>query len=77
MRAQIAVYTSWARTGDRAARTEPARKALRSKFEREVDPQGVLPEAERRRRAEAARKAFYKRLALASVRARRKRAGLE
>jgi hypothetical protein len=36
------------------AATEPARRALKSKFEREVDPEGVLPPAERHRRAEAA-----------------------
>jgi len=42
------------------------------RFEREVDPDGVLPPEERRRRAEHARKAYFLRLALASSKARRK-----
>ena len=45
--------------------------AFLSKFEREVDPDGVLPPAERARRALAARKLHFTRLALASVKARR------
>ena len=50
-----------------------ARAAFVSKFERDVDPDGVQPLAERLRRAEMARKAHYTRLALASAQARRKR----
>ena len=38
--------------------TGPARAAFMAKFEREVDPEGVLPEAQRQRRAKAARTAF-------------------
>ena len=45
------------------------------RFEREVDPDGVLPERERAQRAEAARRAYYTELALKSLVARRKRAG--
>jgi hypothetical protein len=41
------------------------------RFEREVDPEGVLPAQERQRRAEHARKAYFLRLALASAKARR------
>lgn len=73
LRARMAAHMSWANTSDRTARTEPGRKALRSKFEREVDPEGVLPEAERQRRAESARKAHFTRLALKSAQARRRR----
>lgn len=51
------------------------RAGLEAKFLREVDPDGTLPDAERRRRAECARRAYYQRLALASARARRERAG--
>jgi hypothetical protein len=53
--------------------TVAARAAFRSRFEEEVDPDHVLSEGERARRAEAARKAFYTRLALKSVQVRRER----
>lgn len=72
LRAQIAAHESWARTDDRAARTAPARAALMARFEREVDPDGVLPIAERVRRAESRRMAYFKRLALKSAQARRR-----
>ena len=45
------------------------------RFEREVDPDGVLPPQERAQRAEHAKKAYFARLALASAKARRKKAG--
>jgi len=56
--------------------TAKARETFLSRFLAEVDPGSVLPEAERVRRAEAARKAYFARLALrsAKVRARRKAA---
>ena len=43
------------------------------RFERQVDPEGILDPAERAIRAESAKKAFYSRMALASARARRLR----
>jgi hypothetical protein len=43
------------------------------RFERQVDPDGTLPEAERLRRAEAARKAYFTGLAFKSAKARRER----
>ena len=46
------------------------RAAFLSKFEREVDPDGVLPPAERARRAAAARKLHFAKLALKSAKAR-------
>lgn len=46
------------------------REGLEAKFLREVDPNNELPEAERHRRAESARRAYYQRLALASAKAR-------
>jgi len=52
----------------------PAREAFWSKFERDVDPDGVLDPAERARRAEMARKAHFTRLALKSAQARRRKA---
>jgi hypothetical protein len=55
---------------DSRVTTEPARRAFLSRFEQEVDPEGLLPEVERLRRAEHARKAYFARLALMSARAR-------
>ena len=75
LRSQIAAHESWARTEDRPARTAKARKAMLDKFERQVDPDGTLTPAERAQRAEHARKAHFKRLALKSVQARRRRSG--
>src|SRR3712207_5813116 len=51
--ARIAAAERWARTPDRVAATEPARRGLRARFEREADPEGVLDVAERSRRADA------------------------
>jgi hypothetical protein len=73
LRARIAAHTRWANEPDRTAATAKARNAFRDRFEREVDPDGVLAPEERFRRAENARKAFYARLALASANARRKK----
>ena len=75
LRARIAAHASWATTSDRQARTAPARAALLKRFEDEVDPDRVLPEAERLIRAEHARKAHYLRLSLKSAEARRERKG--
>ena len=75
-RARLAAHTSWANTSDVLARTAPGRDGFLARFERDVDPDGTLPEAERRRRAESAKKAYMAGLALKSVKARRaKRAG--
>jgi hypothetical protein len=71
MRGTMAVETSWANTSDRSARTAPGRKAAWEKFEKQVDPEGILEPAERARRAEHARKAHFTRLAYLSARARR------
>jgi hypothetical protein len=53
--------------------TAPARARFLERFVDEVDPDRVLPEAERLRRAAHARKAYFARLALKSVQARRAR----
>lgn len=71
LHAQLAAHTSWAATDDPAARTAPARAAFLERFEREVDPGGLLSPPDRARRAEHARKAYFARLALASAKARR------
>lgn len=72
LRARLAAHTLHAQIVDPAAHTAPARRAFLDRFEREVDPDGTLPPAERARRAEHARKAYFTRLALASARARAK-----
>ena len=74
LRAQINAHRLWARVPDRTAHTAPARRAFLDRFEREVDPDGVLPAEERARRAEHARKAYFLKLALASAKARREAA---
>lgn len=73
LQAQLAVHTSWANTSDRAARTAKARNAFLNQFERQVDPNGELAPEVRAQRAEHARKAHFKRLALQSAKARRLR----
>lgn len=60
---------------DSTETTANARATFLARFEHEVDPEQVLPEAERARRAEHARKAHMARLALQSARARRERKG--
>ena len=68
---RLAAHAKWAKT-DPVEGTAPARKAFLDRFEREVDPDGVLPPADRARRAEHARKAYFTRMALKSAQARRK-----
>ena len=70
MIARIAAAERWGRTVDRRAATEPARRGLRAKFEREADPDGVLDPTERTRRAQALLTAHMLRLARASAKAR-------
>ena len=71
--AKLAAHERWSRCSDRAAATAAARKAFADRFERQVDPDGVLEPTERARRAQSARKAFFMRLALKSAQARRAR----
>jgi len=68
----IGAHESWSRTADRTARTAPGRRAFLERFERQVDPEGALPSAERAKRAEHLRKAYFQRLALKSAAARRR-----
>lgn len=70
--ASAAALESWAATPNRSARTQPARDALMRKFEVQVDPAGILPPQERAKRAEWAKRAYFKRLALKSAQSRRK-----
>jgi hypothetical protein len=60
-------------THDPRETTRKARETFAERFEREVDPDGILPPAERARRAKAARRAYFTGLALRSSRARHRR----
>lgn len=71
-RARLAAYSLHAKY-DATEITAAARAAFLDRFERDVDPDGTLSEPERLRRAEAARKAYFTRLALRSAQARRAR----
>lgn len=72
-RARIAAHASWANTSDRTARTAAGTRAFLDRFERQVDPDGVLPEEVRVAMAKHARTAYMLQLAERSVAARRRR----
>ncbi len=72
LRGRIGAYRLHA-THDPTETTAKARAAFLGRFEKEVDPDGILPEAERMRRADFARRAFFARLARASAAARKER----
>lgn len=55
-RARLAALTRWSRE-DPTAAVHKMQNGIQAKYERQVDPEGVLPDAERMRRADAARKA--------------------
>ena len=69
LRGRIAAYSLHAAGG---TNTGPARAAFLSKFEREVDPDGKLAPAERARRALAARRAHFTKLAYRSAKTRQR-----
>ena len=76
-RGVIAANARWAREPDRLAATKPGRDAAFQKLLDEVDPEGVLSEAERLKRAknlQAAQMARIRFLAL-KARSRQRRAG--
>lgn len=73
LRSRIGVLESWARTADRPARTAPARAASPGSldyWQRKVDPDATLPDNERLLRAEAAKRAYFLRLAMRSAEVR-------
>lgn len=73
-RARIAALSRWAGEDPRPA-TERARRGFDARFLDQVDPDRILPEHERERRAAAAMRAHMQRLALKSSRARGRRTG--
>jgi hypothetical protein len=74
-RARIAAHASWANTADRQGRTAPATASFLARFEKQVDPLGVLDAETRGKMAEHARRAYMLQLAEKSARARRRAAG--
>jgi hypothetical protein len=73
--ARVGAYAQKAKHDSRelTKNARAASPASPSYFEAAVDPDGVLDPAERTRRAEAARKSYFARLALASAKARKDR----
>jgi hypothetical protein len=75
LHSRAASHVRWSRETDRTKATEPARAGMQAKFEKQVDPDGVLDPVDRARRAESARKAYYADLTRRSIAARRRKAG--
>jgi hypothetical protein len=73
-RARIGAYARAAQYDGRQV-TAAATVAQLARFDRQVDPDGVLPPEERARRARAALRAHMTTLSLRAQRARRKRKG--
>ena len=70
LRARLAAHALHAKHDSREL-TRPGRDKFEQRFVDEVDPDRLLPEAERQRRAEHARKAYFTRLAMKSAQARK------
>lgn len=73
-RARIAAHVSWSNTADRKGRTEPATKSFLARFERQVDPLGVLSVEVRQKMALHARRAYMMQLAERSAKTRKRAA---
>lgn len=70
---QIAAHSGWAKR-DAVEGTAAARRGFLRRFEHQVDPEGVLPEHERNRRAHHAMQAHMLRLAKKAAAARKRNA---
>ena len=73
-RGRLGAHAAHSRNDPRAM-TSAARGAFLSSFERIADPDGVLPDAERLRRAEHLKRAHFLRMALKSAATRKARGG--
>lgn len=71
MRARIAALARWSRE-DPKAHMAMMRGKFDDRFEEEVDPEGLLSDKERKRRAKSARELYFQRLNYMSSRARQK-----
>lgn len=72
MRARMGAYALHSKHDSRET-TKAGREAFLARFEREVDPDGRLPERERKRRAQAAMRAYMSGLAFKRSRSRSRR----
>ena len=72
LRARLAAHAMHGRHDARAT-TAKARAAFLARFEQQADPDRLLTPAERERRAQQLRSAYFAQLALASAKARRAR----
>lgn len=52
----------WAKEKDRTLATEPGRNGMQRRFERCVDPDGILSPAERAKRVKNARQFYFSRI---------------
>lgn len=75
LRARVAAYSlhSQVNSSEHMKAAQAASPGQLGYWERQVDPDGVLDDVERRRRADCARRAHMAKLALASSQARRAR----
>jgi len=67
--ARIGALARWSKD-DPVEGTRAARESFLARFERQVDPEGVLDPDERQRRALCARRAYMSQLALRSAKSR-------
>lgn len=74
LRGQSGAFAQWAAEPDRTARTAKAREGMWRKFERQVDPDGLLLPEERAKRAHMAYRAHMANMARLSAKSRRERA---
>jgi hypothetical protein len=74
LRARLAAETRWSKTSDRVAATAPARQAWADRWETQVDPNSVLPPAERKRLAKNAMRAHMLKMSLSASRKRTRNA---
>jgi hypothetical protein len=72
LRARLGAYSQHAQH-DPKLTTVRAREVFNQRFIDEVDPDRLLPESERLRRAEAARRAYFSRIRLKGLRTLAKR----
>lgn len=70
LRSRLGAHVRWSRCDDRVAATAPARAAFNDRWERQVDPEGLLDPHERAIRAEHAKKAHFTAMAMKSAKAR-------
>jgi hypothetical protein len=67
LRAQIAAHTRWAKEADRTLATVKARQAAAARFEKQVDPDGLLDPVERAARARHAQQAHMLQMSLKAI----------